>query len=291
MVEQRLLGSARVAGMELDESAGDFDARRPGFTGLRRVEAVVAVPRSRLVGVGGEERDVVEVVVGLSRGLDEPDPDVVTEVEERHPVLPLDPKVVRKLGQRRVEVVHAQRHVLQRTAFARRFRVEERQLPLQRIATDEGEAIGALDNVHPDVVGEEARDAIAVLQPESDVIESLGAHGVGKDSYPTPCRGTCSSYLRRSTARWSCCLFIFERPAMFMRLASLYSCSFVRPLMCSYCRSRLLLHACCGIWTLLFVRRRGTRLARSYSSGGFWTLCSVAYSSVRRLISAGSPYA
>jgi hypothetical protein len=28
-------------------------------------------------------------------------------------------------------------------------------------------------------------------------------------------------YLRRSTARWSWALFIFERPEMFMRLASL----------------------------------------------------------------------
>src|SRR5215207_8360869 len=118
------------------------------------------------------------------------------------------------------------------------------------------------------------------------------------------------SYFRRSTARWSCCLFIFERPEMFIRLASLYSCSFVRPfgrfvperrpprrpdemscrdvlddvrasperarslltvraaisfallveapcslalsLMCSYCRSRLLLHASWGIQTSFF---------------------------------------
>ena len=49
---------------------------------------------------------------------------------------------------------------------------------------------------------------------------------VGTRRLPPPLH---SSYFRRSTARWSWALFIFERPAMFIRFASLYSCSLVRP--------------------------------------------------------------
>ena len=37
--------------------------------------------------------------------------------------------------------------------------------------------------------------------------------------------------------------------------------------------------------------RRGGKSVRTYSRGGFWTLCSVAYSFVSRLISSASPYA
>jgi hypothetical protein len=35
--------------------------------------------------------------------------------------------------------------------------------------------------------------------------------------------------LLRSTARWSCSLFMFDRPSIPICLASLYSCSRVRP--------------------------------------------------------------
>ena len=37
--------------------------------------------------------------------------------------------------------------------------------------------------------------------------------------------------------------------------------------------------------------RRGRQSGSTYSRGGFWTLCSVAYSFVSRLISSASPYA
>src|SRR5438132_13966381 len=72
-------------------------------------------------------------------------------------------------------------------------------------------------------------------------------------------------------------------------------CFFSPSLMCSYCRSRLLLHADRGIFKpprSVWVFRNGaatralwttpvrTRFAGTHSRGGFWTLCSVAYSSV-----------
>ena len=43
----------------------------------------------------------------------------------------------------------------------------------------------------------------------------------------SPCDPGC--YLRRSTARCNCALFMRERPGTFMRRASSYSCSRVRP--------------------------------------------------------------
>jgi hypothetical protein len=51
----------------------------------------------------------------------------------------------------------------------------------------------------------------------------------GRTPGAKPGRPPSARYLRRSTARWSCAFDIFERPRMFIRLASLYSCSFVRP--------------------------------------------------------------
>ena len=54
-------------------------------------------------------------------------------------------------------------------------------------------------------------------------------------------------------------------------------------LMCLYCRSRFLLQACCGISTPFVGSGRDfpeRALSNRYVSGGFWTLCSVAYSFV-----------
>jgi hypothetical protein len=65
--------------------------------------------------------------------------------------------------------------------------------------------------VHAYARGCELGDPVAVRNPESDVVEGLRRHG----------RSIATAYFLRSTARWSCCLFIFERPGMFIRLASL----------------------------------------------------------------------
>src|SRR5436190_17734500 len=86
-------------------------------------------------------------------------------------------------------------------------------------------------------------------------------------------------------------LFTVAAAISFARLVERPS-FFSESLMCSYCRSRFALHDL-GIWVRPpggflggqqlpvtsgnYSRRR--RMSR-YSSGGFWTLCSVAYLSV-----------
>src|SRR6476659_5377738 len=59
-------------------------------------------------------------------------------------------------------------------------------------------------------------------------------------------------------------------------------------LMCSYWRSRLLLQAFWGMRPSSLDSRDGSPSGEfcNYSSGSFWTLCSVAYSSVRLLITS-----
>jgi hypothetical protein len=65
--------------------------------------------------------------------------------------------------------------------------------------------------VHPEPFGDEARDSVSLGHPEGDVVECVRPHA-GRIA---------SHYFLPSTARWSCCLFILERPRMFIRLASL----------------------------------------------------------------------
>ena len=143
----------------------------------------------------------------------------------------------REVGERLLEVGDAQRDVLERAALAGPFLGEERQLAAARVGSDKGERVGAIDDVHADAAGDEVRDAVAVRDPEGDVVEGLGLHGqehsceegVGRLAGPPgvwgnpdgPPAALSSSYFRRSTARWSWALFIFERPEMFIRFASL----------------------------------------------------------------------
>ena len=68
-------------------------------------------------------------------------------------------------------------------------------------------------------------DRLAVGDPVRDVVELRRVHA---PTVPSELRVT-SRYFRRSTARWSCCFVIRERPSIPIRFASLYSCSFVRP--------------------------------------------------------------
>src|SRR5439155_3921718 len=79
-----------------------------------------------------------------------------------------------------------------------------------------------VDHVHPEVPDREVGDRIAVGDPERDVVQPSHFNQDSDGRRPT--------YFRRSTACCSCALFIFERPRMFIPLASLYSCSLVRPL-------------------------------------------------------------
>jgi len=100
----------------------------------------------------------------------------------------------------------------ERSLLARPLRLEERQLAAPGVGADEREALGALDHVHAEVGGREVGDPIAVGDPERDVVEAGRVHS-GQLTHPA------SVYFRRSTARWSCVLLIFERPLIFSRLA------------------------------------------------------------------------
>jgi hypothetical protein len=94
--------------------------------------------------------------------------------------------------------------VLQRTALPRPFGVEERQLPAPRIGADQGEPVGLVDHVHPEVLHREVGDPIAVGHPERNVVEGLRIHA-NEHNEPEapyiPC-GACplSSRARRAAA-------------------------------------------------------------------------------------------
>src|SRR5439155_14753765 len=109
---------------------------------------------------------------------------------------------------------------LERAWLARPLRREQRQLAAPRVGADERERVRAIHDVHADLSGDEVGDDVPVRDPERDMVQGLRRHGVS----------ITSGYFLASTARCSCRLFIFERPAMFRRLASLYNSSFVRPL-------------------------------------------------------------
>src|SRR5206468_3975409 len=61
-------------------------------------------------------------------------------------------------------------------ALAGTFLDEQRQLSTPRIGADEGEHVRSLDHVHADMARHEVGVAVAVRDPERDVIERLGPH-------------------------------------------------------------------------------------------------------------------
>src|SRR5205823_6770831 len=81
------------------------------------------------------------------------------------------------------------------------------------------ERVRAVDHVHAETGRDEVGDRVAVRDPVRDVVELRRVHA----------ESLTVAYLRLSTARWSCCLFMRERPEIPIRFASLYSWSFVRP--------------------------------------------------------------
>jgi len=96
-------------------------------------------------------------------------------VEEGAAVLARDVDAL-QATERSVQIVHTERHVLQRTALAGGLGVEQRQLPATRVRADQRELVRLLDHVHREPLGHEVRDRIAVGDPERDVVESLGPH-------------------------------------------------------------------------------------------------------------------
>ena len=219
VVQQRRLGVSRLALVKLDVGTRDLHARRAVRAGLRGLEAVVAVTLRCRLGIGREQGHVVEVVLGFGRCLDEAEVDPVAEVEEGRAVRPVHDDAVRELRDRRVQVVHAQRYVLQGAALAWGLGLEERQLPLASIGADERELVGPLDHVHAEMRRDEVSDAVPVGEPVCDVVEGLRSHGAA--NIASAVRPAGADHFLRSTARCNCCLFILERPSMPIRLASL----------------------------------------------------------------------
>ncbi len=129
------------------------------------------------LGVGHDELDVVEVVLHRRRRLDEPDAQTLGDVERDLPLGgALEPEAA--VGQGRLrggQVGDAQRHKLERPRVARAVRDEQRQLEPARIGADEGEGVRALDLVHAQMSRRERGDAVAVGDPERDVIQTQRA--------------------------------------------------------------------------------------------------------------------
>ena len=143
VVEQRPLGIAGLAGVELDVRAADLDARRRP-SGAKPNRAYVAAVAS---GLCREQRDVVEVVldVGLAPRRARAEGPRRRRSRRRRS---RGRRRCRRAPERRLEVVDAQRDVLERAPLARPLRVEERQLAAPRVGADEREAVRALDDVH-----------------------------------------------------------------------------------------------------------------------------------------------
>src|SRR5664279_6137140 len=112
MVQQRLLRRARLPRVELDPRSADLDARSAGRPGRSRREAELSVRRRRLLRIRGEEGDVVEVVLDVGRGLDEPEPHAFGQLEVRLAVArAIELEACRQLRQCGGEAGDAERNV------------------------------------------------------------------------------------------------------------------------------------------------------------------------------------
>src|SRR5439155_3696720 len=182
------------------------------------VEAEPRVLVGGLLRVTRVERDVVEVVVDVGRRLDEADANAFPELD----------LVSVSVGQEAAcafEIRNAERDMLDGPAIPRALRREERQLAATGVRPDEREVLLRVDDVHAEVLGREVDQRVPVRHPEGDVVQCLRLHAASLAVAPS----STSDYFRLSTARWSWAFVICERPVMFRRLASLYSCSLVRP--------------------------------------------------------------
>src|SRR6266516_5087552 len=177
VVQQRALRLARIALVQLDESAADLDARLLRWAGGRIAEAEPLVGPSRGGWVAREQRGVVEVVVDVGSPLDEPESKALVEVEIGLALARLlDREVLRQLRDRRPQVGYAEADVLERAALTRPFSLEERQLAPASVRADERELVGSLDHVHAEMSGDEVRNWVALGDPERDVVERPRPH-------------------------------------------------------------------------------------------------------------------
>ena len=192
-LSKRPLRLARVTLRQLEEGAADLE---PAVT--RGREAELLPPARRRLGIAGPQRDVVEVELGVRLRLDEDDLEPLAEVDDRLAAF---------------ERRHAQPDPAERTPLARPLGVEERQLAPARVGAEEREPVGLLDHAQSEPRDRSRRHALAIGDPERDVIERQRLHW-SEDSRSD------HVYFRRSTARCSCSFVIFERPSMPMLFAS-----------------------------------------------------------------------
>ena len=177
VVQERLLRISRLALVKLDERTAGLDTGRAGGALSSALEAEALVLVSGLLGRARPESDVFQVVLDLGRRLDEAQTQALGDVEVHlaH-ARPLDLRAV-ELGERAVEARDPQRDVLERPLLAGPLGREQRQLPAPGVGADQGEGVGPFDHVHADAGGDEVGYAVAVGDPERDVIERLRRHG------------------------------------------------------------------------------------------------------------------
>ena len=155
VVEQRPLRRARIALPQLEPGAADL---QPAVVAGREAERLPLDGRGG--GVGRDERDVVEVELGVGLGLDQHELEPLAQVDDRLAA---------------VERGDAQADPLEGAALARAFGVEQRQLPAPRVGAEQREPLRLLDHAEPDPAGGLGHPR-AVGDPERDVIERPGLH-------------------------------------------------------------------------------------------------------------------
>ena len=183
-----LSGSAGLTGLDVDERAANL---QPSVADALETEGLPG--RSGAGGIARDEADVVEVELHRRRRLDDDDPQALPEIDFRR---------------RPSSELHAQPDVAQRARLARPLGLEQGQLAVTGIRADQRKTLRPLDHVHPELFRRDLDDPVALGHPERDVIERPGLH-------------LRSVYFFRSTARCSWALFIFDRPSMPIRFASL----------------------------------------------------------------------
>ena len=159
MVEERSLRLTRVALVELDVLPGDLHARLAARRGLRRLEPELEVRVGGGLRIGRVQRDVVEVVLDVGRRLYEDEAEAVVVVLEHH------------VSVRAPKIRHAKGNAPERAALARAFGREEGELPAPRVASDERERFRTVDHVHAPTRREDVSEAVAIGDPEGDVVE------------------------------------------------------------------------------------------------------------------------
>ena len=164
VVQQRTLGIARVAWRRSSRYAPPTSSR-PSPTG-REAERLPLLGRRH--GIRGDERDVVEVELGVGLGLDEHDLDALAEVDGRIAA---------------VERRDPEADPRKRAAFPRPLCIEERELAAARIGAEQREAVGLLDHAHAEPLDRRLGHPAAVCDPERNVIERARIHAC-EDSRP-----------------------------------------------------------------------------------------------------------